>query len=147
MATKTLIGGGGLKVNVVTPKGPVTDATTDAITAPGEMGEFEVLAGHIPFLTAMHPGVLTLGENMKKQIYAVGAGYLRVDQAGSVEVLVERAIAAEDVDTEAAGEELKELRPQVEGWKGAPDADFLNLKARYDWARARIDANAATRHG
>ena len=145
MSTKALTGSGGLQVNVVTPQGPVVDAKTDAITAPGEAGEFEVLAGHIPFLTAMHSGVLTLGENMKKQVYAVGAGFLRVDHEGSVEVLVERAIAAEDVDVDAVGAELKELRPQVEGWKDAANGEYLNLKAKYDWARAQIDANAATR--
>ena len=30
--------------------------------APGEMGEFELLPGHVPMLTALKPGVLTIGD-------------------------------------------------------------------------------------
>ena len=40
MATKALTGAGDLTVNVVTPTGPVTQTTTDAVIAPGKLGEF-----------------------------------------------------------------------------------------------------------
>ena len=82
-----------LKVSVVTPRGPVTAEDTDAVTAPGQLGEFEVLPGHVPFLTQLHPGVLVLGER-ERHIFAVSSGFLEVEPDGTVLVLVEPAAAA-----------------------------------------------------
>lgn len=130
-----------LKVSVVTPRGPVTTEDTDAVTAPGELGEFEVLPGHVPFLTQLHPGVLVLGER-ERHIFAVSTGFLEVEADGTVLVLVEQAVAAGAVDLEQAKAQLSELAPKLKDWKGAIDADFKNLKARHDWALAQVDARA-----
>ena len=85
-ATKALPGEGGLHVALVTPTGPIASERTDAVIAPGELGEFQILPGHIPFLTELHPGVLTIGENRDKKIYAVGVGFLEVSPKGEVRV-------------------------------------------------------------
>jgi F-type H+-transporting ATPase subunit epsilon len=130
-----------LKVSVVTPRGPVTTEDTDAVTAPGELGEFEVLPGHVPFLTQLHPGVLVLGER-ERHIFAVASGFLEVEADGTVLVLVEQAVAAVAVDLEQAKAQLSELAPKLKDWKGAIDAEFKNLKARHDWALAQVDARA-----
>jgi F-type H+-transporting ATPase subunit epsilon len=130
-----------LKVSVVTPRGPVTTEDTDAVTAPGQLGEFEVLPGHVPFLTQLHPGVLVLGER-ERHIFAVSSGFLEVEADGTVLVLVEQAVAAGAVDLEQAKALLSELAPKLKDWKGAIDAEFKNLKARHDWALAQVDARA-----
>ena len=131
-----------LRVSIVTPLGPVADQDTDAVTAPGRMGEFEVLPGHVPFLTQLHPGVLTLGDKQDKQVFAVSTGFLEVEPDGGIQVLVEQAVPAGKVDLESARAALDELRPQLKDWKGATDAEFVNLKARHDWAQAQLDAHA-----
>lgn len=142
---KQITGDSGLHVHVVTPVGPVADERTDAITAPGEEGEFEVLPGHIPFLTAMHPGVLILGDAKGRQIFAVSRGYLRVDQAGNVEVLVEKAVSGADVDLPSAEAAKKDTAVELERWSEAQNADWRTLKDRFDWAQAQIDAHAQAR--
>ena len=81
-------------VNLVTPQGVVAHTDADSVQAPGELGEFELLPGHIPMLTALRPGVLTIGTKARAR-YAVSTGYLRVDPAGAVEILVEQARAGE----------------------------------------------------
>ncbi len=134
---------GMLHINVVTPVGPITESDTEAVTAPGEFGEFELLPGHIPFLTTLHPGVMTLGERRDVQVFAVSRGYLKIGATGEVEVLVERAVAAADVDTEAATAARDETAKELDAWKNKPqDADWENLKNRHDWAQAQLDANA-----
>jgi F-type H+-transporting ATPase subunit epsilon len=137
-----LPGTSSLTVHMVTPTGSVADEETDAITAPGELGEFEVLPQHVPFLTGLHPGVLVLGEKRERQVFAVSRGYLRVDDEGQVEVLVEKAIAAADVDTEAAAADRDEVATTLDKWSEAQNAEWKNLKARFDWAQAQIDAAA-----
>ena len=129
-----------LRVSVVTPRGPVTDQDTDGVTAPGRLGELEVLPGHVPLLTELHPGVLTLGDKRAKSVFAVSTGFLEVEPDGTVQVLVEQAVAAADVDLDAAKAQLAELGPKLKEWKGAVDGEFRTLKQRHDWAQAQVDA-------
>ena len=129
-----------LGVNLVTPRGVVAHTDTDSVQAPGELGEFELLPGHVPLLTALRPGVLTIGTKQRTR-YAVSSGYLRVDPKGEVEILVEQAMPAKDVDAAAAQTDLKAAEAELAKWGDRPqDGDYLNLVQRVGWARARLDA-------
>jgi F-type H+-transporting ATPase subunit epsilon len=132
-----------LGVNLVTPKGVVAVTEADAITAPGEMGEFELLPGHVPLLTALRPGVLTVGEKNRSR-YAVSSGYLRVDPDGVVEILVEQAELAGDIKADEARADLKSAEADLAKWGDKPtDGEWKNILHRIDWAKARLDASAA----
>ncbi|NJM90946.1 MAG: ATP synthase F1 subunit epsilon [Myxococcales bacterium] len=121
----------------------VAHAETDAITAPGELGEFELLPGHVPMLTSLRPGVLTIGEKQRAR-YAVSSGYLRVAPEGTVEILVEQATPAAQVDTDKARKELREAESDLAKWAIArPDGDWQNLMHRVQWAQACLDAAAS----
>ena len=137
--------GGEFAVTVITPRGRVAELRTDAVTAPGKIGEFELLPQHLPFLTALRPGVLTLGEQGEKSVFAVGAGFLRVDLDGTVEILVEEAIAGEDVDAEPVRAEAAETKDAMDTWNQALDADFQQLQYRHEWASAQAEAHRRTR--
>src|SRR5262245_5021155 len=137
-----------LAVNLVTPRGVVAHTDTDSVQAPGELGEFQLLPGHVPLLTALKPGVLTIGS--KGSTYAVSFGYLRVDPAGAVEILVEQALPASEIDSEAARSELKSAEAELARWGGkAQGGGDRNLVARVGWAQARVAASTralATTH-
>jgi ATP synthase F1 epsilon subunit len=131
-----------LGVNLVTPRGVVAHTDADSVQAPGELGEFELLPGHIPMLTALRPGVLTIGTKLRAR-YAVSAGYLRVDPAGAVEILVEQAMPTKDIDAEAAKKDLAAAEAELAKWGERPlDGDYVNVQQRAGWARARLDAVA-----
>lgn len=131
-----------LGVNLVTPRGVVAHTDADSVQAPGELGEFELLPGHIPMLTALRPGVLTIGTKPRSR-YAVSSGYLRVDPQGAVEILVEQALPAKEVDVDAAKKELAAAEAELAKWGDRPlDGDYVSLQDRAGWARARIDAVA-----
>ncbi len=133
-----------LAVNLVTPKGVLAHTDADSVQAPGELGEFELLPGHVPLLSALKPGVLTIGTKARAQ-FAVGPGYLRVDPSGAVEILVEQALPSANIDLEAARKDLASAEDELARWGDKPmDGDHTNLLARADWARARIAA--ATTH-
>ncbi len=135
MALGTILG-----INLVTPRGVVAHTDADSVQAPGELGEFELLPGHIPMLAALRAGVLTIGSKARTR-YAVGPGYLRVDHGGAVEILVEQAVPTKDIDAEAAKKDLAAAEAELGKWGDRPqDGDYTNLQARASWARARIDA-------
>ena len=131
-----------LGVNLVTPRGVVAHTDTDSVQAPGELGEFELLPGHVPLLTALRPGVLTIGTKQRAR-YAVSSGYLRVDPQGAVEILVEQAVPATEIDAAAAQNELKAVEAELAKWADrAQDGEYQNLVAKAGWARARVDATS-----
>lgn len=131
-----------LAINLVTPRGVVAHTDADSVQAPGELGEFELLPGHVPMLTSLRPGVLTIGTKARAR-YAVGPGYLRVDPSGAVEILVEQALPAGDVDVDTAKKELAAAEAELAKWGDkAQDGEYVNLQHRAGWARARIDAVA-----
>jgi F-type H+-transporting ATPase subunit epsilon len=133
---------GFLGVNLVTPKGVVAHTDTDSVQAPGELGEFELLPGHVPLLTALKAGVLTIGAKQRAR-YAVSSGYLRIDPAGAVEILVEQAVSAKDINTEEAKNDLKAAEAELAKWGDkAQDGDYQNLMQRESWAKARLEAAA-----
>lgn len=131
-----------LAVNLVTPRGVVAHTDADSMQAPGELGDFELLPGHVPMLTAIKPGVLTIGTRARAR-YAVSSGYLRVDPGGVVEILVEQAMPTGDIDADTAKKELAAAEAELARWGDRPfDGDYVNVQARVGWARARLDAVA-----
>jgi ATP synthase F1 epsilon subunit len=137
MALPTILG-----VNLVTPRGVVAHTDADSVQAPGELGEFELLPGHVPMLTALRPGVLTIGTKARQR-YAVSSGYLRVDPSGAVEILVEQAMPTVEIDAEAAKRDLAAAEAELGKWGDRPlDGDYVNMQQRAGWARARLDAVA-----
>ena len=135
MALSTFLG-----VNLVTPTGVVAHTDTDSVQAPGEIGEFELLPGHVPLLSALKPGVLTIG-NKARSRYAVSSGYLRIDATGTVEILVEQAVPATEINAETARNDLKKAEDELAKWGDRPqDGDYLNIVYRVGWAKARLDA-------
>ncbi len=131
-----------LGVNLVTPRGIVAHTDADSVQAPGELGEFELLPGHIPMLTALRPGVLTIGTKLRAR-FAVSSGYLRVDPTGAVEILVEQAMPSGDIDVETAKRDLVAAEAELAKWGDRPlDGDYVNVQDRVGWARARLDAVA-----
>ena len=135
MALSTFLG-----VNLVTPKGVVAHTEADSVQAPGELGEFELLPGHVPMLTALRAGVLTIGTKSRAR-YAVSTGYLRIDPEGAVQILVERAKPVAEIDQAAAQSDLKAAEAELAKWGDKPhDGDWQNIEARAAFARAQLDA-------
>jgi F0F1-type ATP synthase epsilon subunit len=93
-------------------------------------------------LTALKPGVLTIGTKAKAK-YAVSTGYLRVDPSGAVEILIEQAMPAKDVDADIAKKDLATAEAELAKWGDKPqDGDYINLRTRAGWAKARLDASS-----
>jgi len=65
---------------------------------------------------------------------------LRVDPSGDVEILVEQAVAAKDIDIEVAKKDLSAAEADLAKWGDKPqDGDYQNLRTRAGWAKARLD--------
>jgi len=142
-----------MRLSVTTPRGALVDTDVDEVTAPGELGEFGVLPGHVALMSALKPGVLWYKAKDHTGVVALGQGYLQVaplpqadDRTGlgrdRVLVLVDQALTAADIDVGAAEKELAAADRELAAWKGEIDGSHVALVERRGWAQARLDAAA-----
>ncbi len=81
-----------IKLEIVSPIGPVFKGNVKSITMPGSEGEFGVLPGHASLLTLLNPGIIDIEkENGKHEVVAVNWGYAEVDET-KVTVLADGAV-------------------------------------------------------
>ena len=131
-----------LELDVVTPERRVLHAEVQEVTAPGVLGEFGVLPGHVLFVTGLQPGVVVYRgvQGDSERAFAVGQGFIEI-AADKVTLLVDTAEPAEEIDTgraeaarERAAQRLKELASE--------SPEFAEAQAALRRAEARVAASA-----
>ena len=93
--------------DVVSAEEEIFSGRVTMVVATGTLGELGILPGHAPLLTGIEPGpVRLLFDNGTEETIFASGGYLEV-QPGTVTVLADTAIRAENID-EAAAMQAKE---------------------------------------
>jgi len=105
-----------LKLEILTPNGPIFDGQAQSVTLPGEEGEFGVLPRHASLTTLLSAGVIDF-ETEKGTIESivVNWGVVQVDEE-KVVVLVDGAVAIRgdnESDVAKALESAKQLLNDV----------------------------------
>jgi F-type H+-transporting ATPase subunit epsilon len=128
-----------LDLTIVTPEGQAYQGEVEYVVLPGVEGEFGVLEGHEPFLTALQSGALELSAGGQKRHAAVTRGYAEI-HGDEVTVMVGACEWADEIDRgraerarERALKALQEARQTAEG-----AADYQELQEAYSRAIARI---------
>ncbi len=83
-----------LLFSLVSPEREVYVGEVDQVDAPGSEGDFGVLAGHAPFMTALREGFVTVHEGEHLHRFEVQGGFADVSPAG-LTILAEHVRDAE----------------------------------------------------
>jgi F-type H+-transporting ATPase subunit epsilon len=89
------------QLSVLTPGARVFDGSVGHAAISGHAGEFGVLPGHCPYITAIRPGALTIETKDGNKTWAVGHGFAQV-AAERVSLVISQCEAAADIDLAAA---------------------------------------------
>ncbi len=136
-----------MHLTVTTPRGYLVQADVEEVVAPGVLGEFGVLPGHIPFMSVLKPGVLSYRLKDGVKYLAVGDGILQVARVGEgdkVEVLVNRGEHGKDVNREGAQKELSAADAELAKSKAETTAELKPMQDRRAWAAAQVEAAERT---
>src|SRR3954465_6546473 len=102
------------QVEVLTPEGQVFSDEVEMVSTRTTTGSIGVLANHAPLMAILEPTELRLDRSDSGVVrYAQGEGYLQVVE-NEVLVLVEEAIAPDDIDKSNFESRLKEAEQAVE---------------------------------
>ncbi|MCY7764083.1 F0F1 ATP synthase subunit epsilon [Bacillus inaquosorum] len=90
-----------VKVNIVTPDGPVYDADIEMVSVRAESGDLGILPGHIPTVAPLKIGAVRLKKDGQTELVAVSGGFVEV-RPDQVTILAQAAETAEGIDKERA---------------------------------------------
>lgn len=92
-------------LNIVTPEGSIYDGNVEGVLLPGSEGEIGALPNHAKLMTEVQPGELRITADGKSTTLAIGEGFAEVSQ-GTVTVLTDMAIKADDIDEQKTKEAI-----------------------------------------
>jgi F-type H+-transporting ATPase subunit epsilon len=122
------------RFELVTPERMALSEDVAEVVVPGVEGEFTVLPGHAPTISALRPGVIevALADASKTRIFVKG-GFAEVD-AGHLTVLAERALPVEEMDAVVVAAELEAAEAELSA--AGDDASRLAAAFAVDRLRA-----------
>jgi F-type H+-transporting ATPase subunit epsilon len=82
-----------LQFSLVSPERELFAGAVDQVDAPGSEGDFGVLAGHAPFMTALKEGQVRVHTDGKVIAFEVRGGFADVTPEG-LTILAEHAVEA-----------------------------------------------------
>ncbi len=118
MANKILL-------EVVTPDRKVVATEADVVVCPGVEGQFGVLYGHVPFLSALEVGEMYFKDGAKTEYLAVSGGFAEVT-GSKVTIVAEAAEFGREIDIERARRAMERAQARLAAAK----------TENIDWARA-----------
>ena len=129
-----------IQLAIVTPTREAVAMECDEVIAPGAKGEVGFLPGHVPLITALLPGVLTVQKGHHRRIFAVGPGFAEIE-ADAVRVLTSTCEDAHDIDPQRARVALEDAEVALVDLSPS-SSGFADQRLRFRLNRARLDAHA-----
>jgi F-type H+-transporting ATPase subunit epsilon len=127
-----------LLLEVVTPDRMVLSTEAEVVVCPGVEGQFGVLTGHIPFLSALDIGEMYYKAGGKTQYLAVSGGFAEVT-GSKVTIVAESAEMGHEIDVERARRAKERAEKRIATGRAA-DVDWARAEAalRRSLVRARV---------
>ena len=106
-----------MDVSIVTPEEEVWSGEADLVIGRSPEGEFGIMKGHIPFLAALVPGLVTIVSGGNRRSYIVPGGFLEASGPSDdyhVIVLADGAEEAGDIDAAEARRRIEQAQRDAE---------------------------------
>ncbi len=102
-----------LRLEIVTPEAKTYSEDVDMVTLPGIDGEMGIYPLHVPLMTQVVSGEISVRKNGQDYFLAIGEGFAEI--AGDhVSILTDMAIKADDIDEAKAEEARKRAEARLQ---------------------------------
>jgi len=127
-----------MKLQIVTPEKIVYENEIKQIIIPTTSGQITVMQNHIPLISVLQAGEMTITDNDGEHIMAVAGGFLEVRANNEIIILADNAERAEEIDLERAEQARARAFEQMEKAKNEEDVDFARLQVVIDREMNRL---------
>jgi F-type H+-transporting ATPase subunit epsilon len=116
-----------LKLEIVTPECTSFSEEVDFVTLPGSEGEMGVFPNHIPLMTQIQAGEVSVRKGPEEFFLAVGEGFVEIT-GNRVAILTDMAVKEENIDEAQAEEARKRAEERLQS-KQLSDEEIANVNA------------------
>jgi F-type H+-transporting ATPase subunit epsilon len=123
-------GGGGrlLFCRIITPEKMVYDGEANLVVARIADGDIGVMVDHAPLVSTTEVGDVRIREGDELLVFATSDGFFKVSE-NLVQILVEQALRAGEIDTDAASRQVEEAERELSEVSGEQeDADRVRAE-------------------
>ncbi len=125
----------GLSIEITTPQKQWRFEHAASCTAPGVLGNFQVLQNHAPLMSELTIGELKVVVDGDEKYFAVSGGFLEVKN-NVVSLVLEACEAADEIDVERAQRAMERAKQRLK--ERRPDLDVVRAEAALTRALNRL---------
>ena len=126
-----------LKLEIVTPEAMVYSEDVDMVTLPGSEGEMGIFPMHVPLMTQLTAGEVSVRKGGRDFFLAVGDGFVEVT-GERVSILTDMAIKAENIDEVMAEEARKRAEARLAEHLDAAEVALVNASLANALAQLKV---------
>lgn len=126
-----------MRLKIITHEKVVFDEEVDSIQTRGVDGEFGILKGHIPIMSALDIGVTKVTQGSEKKFFTTMGGVLQFKDDEAI-ILTDTAECGDEIDVTRAQEALKRAQARLAEHEAEIDAK----RAQAAIARAMVRLKA-----
>ena len=129
-----------IQFKLVTPERTVLEETVDSITLPAKDGEITVLPEHIPLVSLLTSGVITLRTQSGERHLASSGGWVEVLPGSRVTVFADVAERAEELTIEAVEAAKARAEAALKEKTGTTQEEYASAVGSLERELARLKA-------
>ena len=126
-----------MRLEIVTPEKVAYSADADQVTLPTADGQITVLPGHIPIVTKLLSGELTLKKGDQTVVLATGGGFAEVHDS-KVSVVTDLAQRPEEINEKEAEEAVKRAQETLKERHRLSEEEYAITAASLERALAQL---------
>ena len=113
-----------VRLEIISPKAQVVSTEAFEVVLPTESGEIGVLSHHIPLITHLTMGVLSVFNEGQAERYVISGGYAQI-KAEKVSILTDDATPVSDLNASDIEAKIKAIEERIS------EESSVNLKQSY----------------
>ncbi len=133
-----------LHLHIITQEKPLLNQDADLVLIPGADGELGILPNHIPLITKLQAGVITVRVGSRNTLIAIGGGFATMEPDNSLTILADSAIKAEDISLKAAQAAKERAEEKMHQQTTITEREFKIAEAQL--RRAIVELQVARKH-
>jgi F-type H+-transporting ATPase subunit epsilon len=126
-----------LKLEIVTPEATTYSEDVEMVTLPGVEGEMGIYPMHVPLMTQLVPGEITVKKGGQDFFLAVGDGFVEIT-GDRVSVLTDMAMKATDIDEAKAEEARKRAENRLQEKLSDEEVASVNAALAHSLAQLNV---------
>lgn len=126
-----------MKIEIITPEKVSYSEEADQVSLPTAEGEITILPNHIPLLTQLLPGELSIRKGNQTIVMASGGGFAEIT-GNKVSIATDLALKSEEINEKQAEEARKRAEEAMKDRERLSEEEFALTAASLQKALAQL---------